>query len=97
MQALLQPTFNKHPIFAYAHHPSLFPGGNSLDIIDQHYQFSRFHSVSVLSFYFFPPMQIRRSHNVPSNTPVERNFAPRFFRRNRDLKYSHRATESFFL
>jgi len=34
MQSLLQPTFNEHRIFAYAHHPSLFSGGNSLHIID---------------------------------------------------------------
>ena len=33
-------------------------------------------------------MHNRRSQSLPSNTPVERNFASRFFRRNRDLKYS---------
>jgi hypothetical protein len=34
----------------YRHHPSLFPRGNSQHVIDQHYQFSHFHSASVLVF-----------------------------------------------
>jgi hypothetical protein len=42
MQSLLQPTFNNYRIFAYAHHPSLFPSGNSLHIIDQHSLSRRF-------------------------------------------------------
>jgi hypothetical protein len=50
MELLLQPAFDKHRVFANAHYPSLFPGGDSLHVIDQHYQFSRFHSTSLLAF-----------------------------------------------
>ena len=50
MELLLQPAFDKHRVFANAHHPSLFPGGDSLHVIDQHYLFSRFHSASLFAF-----------------------------------------------
>jgi hypothetical protein len=75
MQSFLQPAFNKHRVIAYAHYAPLFPGVNPLNITNEHYQFSRLHSVSLLAFPYSRWSRTGAPMVPPAAHRFERNFA----------------------